>query len=91
MREQMKEDRAKSLAIHKEKFGKRRPTEKSTSVFDNTARPLPMNLYLDCKEWEAGIYKHEAPILWFDYTPAILLGYHTLTKVLPLAILLYLA
>ena len=85
MGEQMREDRRKSLAIHQEKFGDRVDnTEKSSSIFDNTLRPLPVNLYLDCKEYERGEYKYEPDVLQMDYLFMSSFAYHMLTKALPL-------
>jgi len=85
MGEQMREDRRKSLAIHQEKFGDRVDnTEKSSSIFDNTLRPLPVNLYLDCKEYERGEYKYEPPEEHMDYLFMASFSYHALTLALPL-------
>ena len=88
MEEQMREDRERSLAIHQAKFGDRVDnTEKSDSIFDNTLRPLPVNLYLDCKEYERGERWHKLGPeyeLGVNYLYLSAFGYHLLTKALPL-------
>ena len=59
----------------------------SESIFDNTARPLSTNLYLDCKEYERGDRWHKLEreyVLGPDYVFISSFGYHLLTKALPL-------
>ena len=58
--------------------------DKISSVFDNTARPLPLSLYLDAKNWEKGIHKFEAPVLAINHLAIAAFGYHILTKAIPL-------
>ena len=58
--------------------------DKISSVFDNTARPLPLSLYLDAKDWENGINKFEPPVLTINYLSLYAFGYHIMTKALPL-------
>lgn len=111
MREQMKADRERSLAIHHAKFGPKEyvweadygdgikkhtspveytEAEKSESIFDNTLRDLPVNLYLDAKEWERGEYdKYEAPVFAMDYLFMMSFTYHFATLVLPLALFIF--
>ena len=61
-----------------------RSKPKSESIFDNTARTLPVNLYLDCKEYERGDSMGPEYIWGFDYLFVSAFGYHMLTKALPL-------
>ena len=102
MEEQMREDRERSLAIHQEKFGCSTSRlwdwtfsePKSDSIFDNTLRPLPVNLYLDCKEYERGERLHRLGPEYVEGVNYLYLGafgYHLLTKVIPfwLFIMLY--
>ena len=60
---------------------------KSESIFDNTARTMPVNLYLDCKEWERGERWHKLGDEYVEsYNELFVMSfmYHTLTKALPL-------
>ena len=68
-----------------------RSKQKSESIFDNTARDMPVTLYLDAKDYERGIHKFEAPVLAPDYLFMTTFAYHFFTKALPLGlfILLY--
>ena len=68
-----------------------RSKQKSESIFDNTARDIPVTLYLDAKDYERGIHKFEAPVLVPDYLFMTTFAYHFFTKALPLGlfILLY--
>ena len=64
-----------------------RSKPKSESIFDNTARDMPINLYLDCKEYERGERWHKLgpEYVWgFNYLYVGAFGYHLLTKALPL-------
>jgi len=60
---------------------------KSESIFDNTARDIPVNLYLDCKEYERGDRWHKLgpEYTWgFNYQYVGAFVYHAVTKALPL-------
>ena len=61
-----------------------RSKPKSESIFDNTARDIPVTLYLDAKDYERGIHKFEAPVLAINHLAIASFGYHLLTKALPL-------
>ena len=68
--------------------------EESTSIFDNTLRPLPTNLYLDCKEYERGERWHKLGpeyVLAPNYFYLSAITYHFVFYALPfwLFIMLY--
>ena len=88
MEEQMRRDREKSLAIHEAAFPKEsKKVEESTSIFDNTLRPLPTNLYLDCKEYERGERWHKLGpeyVLAPNYLYLSAITYHFIFYALPL-------
>ena len=59
----------------------------SESIFDNTARTMPVNLYLDCKEWERGESWHKLGDEYVEsYNELFVMSfmYHVVTKALPL-------
>ena len=64
-----------------------RSKPESDSIFDNTARDMPVNLYLDCKEYERGERWHklgEEYVESFNELFAISFLYHAVTRALPL-------
>ena len=64
-----------------------RSKPKSESIFDNTARTMPVNLYLDCKEWERGESWHKLGNEYVEsYNELFVMSfmYHVLTRALPL-------
>ena len=64
-----------------------RSKPESESIFDNTARTMPVNLYLDCKEWESGERWHKLGNEYVEsYNELFVMSfmYHVLTRALPL-------
>ena len=62
-------------------------TDAEWSIFDNTLRPLPINLYLDCKEYERGERWHKLGpeyVLSPNYLHMAALLYHVIFYALPL-------